>query len=294
MGVRRGARFAMIPKAPFTAISLVVLLGFSSGLSAQQAKAPTLEAILERVEANLNRYDASVPSFFCDEHVTSKMEHGSMVEDDPRNVDTITDSVFRIKRLLNPDHTTTLAESREIKTVDGKPATSQKIDGPAMLRGWFEGGLAIVSPSQTACMNYTLQRIKKNHSADPYVVRFATVLTPQNTADCLLKEETKGRVFIDPASMQVTHLELTTPHHTIVEGDWYRSPVVGKRDLSIDYAPVELDGQTFWMPSTITLHATSGAGTFHRIIWSFHASYRNYHKLEVNSRILPGFKRPAR
>jgi hypothetical protein len=280
-------------RAPYRTISLVALIGVSSALYAQHAKTTTLEEILQRVEANLNHYDAGVPSFFCDEHVTSKMEHGSMVEDDPRNVDTVTDSVFRLKRTLNPDHTTTLVESREIKTVGGKPATSQKMDGPTMLRGWFEGGLAIVSPSQTACMNYTLQRIDRNHPAEPYVIRFATVLTPQNSAGCLLQEKSKGRVFIDPVSMQVTHLELTTPHHTIIEGDSYRSPVVGKRDLAIDYAPVQLEGQTFWMPSTITLHATSGSGTFHKIVWSFQANYRNYHKLEVKSRILPGFEKPA-
>jgi hypothetical protein len=295
MGVHPRVRFAMISKASSTAISLVALIGFSSALCAQQqAKTPTLEEILQRLEANLNHYDAGVPSFFCDEHVVSEREHSQRkMEHGQRNENIITDSVFRLKRTLNPDHTTTLVESREIKTVDGKPATSQDMDGPTMLRGWFEGGLAIVSPSQTTCMNYTLQRINKNHPADPYVVRFATVLTPQNSADCLLQEDSKGRVFIDPASMQVTHLELTTPHHTIIEGDSYRSPVVGKRDLTIDYAPVQLEGQTFWMPSTITLHATSGSGTFHMIVWSFRATYRNYHKLEVKSRILPGFERPA-
>ena len=94
--------------------------------------------------------------------------------------------------------------------------------------------------------------------------------------------------------MQITHLELTTPHHTIIPEDSYRSAVVGKRVLTVDYAPVLLGGQTFRMPSTITLRATSGSGTFHMIVWSFRATYRNYHKLEVKSRILPGFERPAR
>ncbi|MDW5264882.1 MULTISPECIES: hypothetical protein [Acidobacteriaceae] len=283
----------MTSKALSTAISLVALIGLSSALCAQQPKAPTLEEILQRLEANLNHYDAGVPSFFCNEHVISEVKHDLRNEHDPRNEDTVIDSVFRLKRTPSPNHTTTLVESREIKTVDGKPATSQDMDGPTMLRGWFEGGLALVSSSQTACMNYTLQGTKKNHPADPYIVRFATVLTPQNTADCLLQEDSKGRVFIDPASMQITHLELTTPHHTIIEGDSYRSPVIGKRELTIDYAPVQLDGQTFWMPSTITLHAISGSGSFHMIVWSFRATYRNYHKLEVKSRILPGFERPA-
>jgi hypothetical protein len=41
------------------------------------------------------------------------------------------------------------------------------------------------------------------------------------------------------------------------------------------------------MPSTITMRSTSGAGTFHMAVWSFRATYGNYHKLEVTSHILP-------
>lgn len=270
-------------------MSLVALLGFSSALCAPRAKTPTLEEILDRLEANLNHYDARVPSLFCDEHVVS-----SQVEPGMRDQNTITDSVFHLKRTPNPDHTTTLVESREIKNVNGKPPTSQDMNGPTLLSGAFEGGLAVVSLKQTACMNYTLQQINRNRPTEPYIVRFATVLTPQNSAGCLLQENSKGRVFIDPASMQITHLELTTPRHAIIPGNSYTSPVVGKRVITVDYAPVLLGGETFWMPSTITMRVTSGSGTFHMIVWSFRATYRNYHKLEVTSRILPGSQAPVR
>lgn len=135
-------------------------------------------------------------------------------------------------------------------------------------------------------MRYTLERIKRNGLPAPHVVRFSTALTPENTADCLLQEKSEGRVFIDPASMQITHLELTTPHHHIASG------VAGERILSVDYAPVVLDGQTFWMPATITSRVTSGKNTFHAMVWSFRATYRNFHKLEVTSRILPAGAAP--
>jgi len=256
-------------------------------MCAQRAKMATLEEILQRLEANLNHYDTSVPNLFCDEHVISQVEPGL------RSQDTITDSVFRLKRTANSDHTTTLVESREIKSVNGKPATSQDMDGPTLLSGAFEGGLAVVSLNQRVCMGYALQRVKRNRPTEPYIVRFATALTSENSADCILQEKSKGRVFIDPASMQVTHLELTTPHHVIVPGSSYKSPVVGERFLTVDYAPVLLGGETFWMPSLITLRSISGARTFHTIVWSFQATYRNYHKMEVTSRILPGYKAPA-
>jgi hypothetical protein len=281
-------RFAIASRTSFTVISLVAFLGFSSALCAQLREMPTLNEILERLEVNLKHYDAHVPSLFCDEHVIS-----SRMERKLPDQDTITDSIFRLKRTPEPDHTTTLVESREIKSINGKPATSQDMDGPALLSGIFEGGLTVVSLSQTACMNYTLQPIDRNRPAEPYIVRFATVLNPQNSADCFLQEKSKGQVFIDPASMKVTHLEITTPRHTIVAGSAFTSRVVGKRELTVDYVPVLLNGETFWMPSAITMRITSGSGTFHMIVWSFQATYRNYHRLEVTSRILPSSERPA-
>ena len=264
-----------------------VLWGFSATMSAQPTKTPTLEEILQRLEANLNHYDARLPSLFCDEQVISNVEPGQ------RQQDIITDSVFRLKRSTNADHTTTLVESREIKNVNGKAPTSRDLKGPSLLSGVFEGALAIISSNQTTCMNYALQRINRHRATEPYIIRFATVLTPDNSSDCLLQENSKGRAFIDPASMQITRLELTTPHHTIIPADRYSSSVIGKRVLTVDYAPVVLDGEAFWMPSTIASRETSDPGTFHMTVWSFQATYRNYHKLKVTSRILPGNEAPA-
>jgi len=274
-------RLRMSPLVPARTILLAAFLGLSLPAFSQRIKTPTLEEILQRLDDNLNRYDTRIPSFFCDEHAISKVEPGK------RDQNTVTDSVFRLKRTPNPDHTSTLVESREIKTVNGEPATSQDMDGPTLLNGMFEGGLAVVSLNQTVCTNYTLERIKNSRPDAPYIVRFATVLTPQNSAKCLLQEESKGRVLIDPVSMQITRLELTTPHHVIIPGTAYRSPIIGQRVLTVDYLPVALNGENFWLPSTIRMTATSGSGTFHKIVWSFQAAYRNYHKLQVTSRIVP-------
>lgn len=270
------------------AIFVVASLGFSPMAYAQQPKTPTLEQILQRLEANLNHYDRGLPSLFCDEHVLSQVEAGH--SDD----DTITDATFRLKRAENADHTTTLVESREIQKVNGKPpAPRDRKAFPSMLSGAFEGGLAVVSLEQKACMRYTLERIRGNRPNQPYIINFATALTPQNSADCLLQEKSKGRVFIDPASMEITHLELTTPRHVIIPGNIDESPVIGKRVVTVDYAPVVLDGDTFWMPSAISSRDTSTSEGLHPTVWSFQASYRNYHRLEVRSRILPGTGAPV-
>jgi len=279
-------RFAMTFRTSLPAVSLGALLGLSSVLHAQRTNTPDLNEILERLDANLNHYDKGVPSFFCDEHVISKVEPGLPSDN------SATDSIFRVRRTASPDHTTALTESRDIKTVNGRPATKKDIAGPTLLDGAFEGGLAVVSLNQTACMNYTLQRAKGKSPNEPYIVRFATVLTPQNTANCLLQEKSSGSVTIDPVSMQITHVEITTPRHIIIHGNPYTSPVIGRRLLTADYAPVALGSETFWMPTTITMRAISGSGTFHPEVWSFVASYSNYHKLEVTSRILPPGETP--
>lgn len=271
--------------ASSTAALLLALL--APTLAAQQTKPPTLNEILRRLQANLNHYDSSVPSLFCDEHVVS-----SRFQPKVPDQNTVTDSIFRLRRTPGPGHTTTLVESREIRTVDGRPATSQEMDGPALLSGVFEGGLAVVSPSQAACMDYTLQPISRKHPDRPYIIRFATAPHPANPADCLLQEKSSGRAFIDSASLEISHLEITTPRHVIEPGSAFSPRVIGRRELTVDYAPVLLGGETFWLPSSIAMRTISSPGTFHSIVWSFQAAYRNYHRLEVTTRILPAGEAP--
>jgi hypothetical protein len=271
------------------AISFVALLGlgsfgFSFALRAQRATTPTLDEILKRLEANLDHYDRSLPSLFCDEHFVSRVEPGRSDEN------AVADSIFRLKRTENPDHTTSLVESRDLKRVNGKPTALPPAKGfPSHpLSGAFEGGFAVVSLTQKSCMKYRLERIHPGRPDQPYVVDFETALTRENKADCLLQEKGKGRVFIDPASMEITRLEMTTPRHVIVRGNAYAPPVIGRWLVTMNYAPVVLDGDTFWMPSEITSRDMSTSEGFHSTTWTFEATYRNYHRLEVKSRILAG------
>ena len=241
-----------------------------------QNRSVTLDQILQRLEQNLQEYDSKIPSFFCDEHLVSEMFPGR------RQDITVADSIFRVKRVENPDHSTSLAESRELKGF-GAPSSSD-FEGPAMIEGAFEGGLAVVSASQQACMEYDLEKPKHG----TYVIRFKTRDDPPRPADCLLQEKAHGQVSVDAVSMQITRLELITPHHTIGGGQhpWYR-PMKGEWVVTAEYAPVTLDGKKFWMPANISSRVTSDPNTFHSTTWLFKASYRNFHKLEVTSRVVP-------
>ena len=252
-------------------VLLYTFLG-SNLVRAQQTPQPTLDEILLRLENNLHHYDSQVPNFFCDEHVASLMVYGK------KRQSSVTDSVFRLKRVLNLDQATTFIESREIKTVNGIPAVGTHISGPSILTGVFSGGLDTVSLSQKACMRYTLLPIRPG---EPYIVQFATLPGNHRPPDCVLREDGSGQVFIDPATMQVKRMEAIVPHHIILP-----TQTVDVWRITIDYSPILLGGQTFWMPTKITSRATPTADD-DLAIWSFDASYTNYHKLEVTSHILP-------
>jgi|GEM_PF-3960388 len=109
---------------------------------AQQPPPPTLDAILLRLESNLNYYDKQVPDFFCGEHVVSLLSYG------PKHQSTVTDSLFRVVRTASG----ALAESHEIKMINGTPSSGEHIGGPAILGGVFKSGLDAVSLSQKACV----------------------------------------------------------------------------------------------------------------------------------------------
>ncbi len=177
IGVRRNIASSTIALAAF-------VLSLSSGhtLRAQQSSVPTLDEILARLEHNLQIYETTVPSFFCDEHVVSGVIPSIGIPD------TVSDGIFRLKRIVNPDKTINLEESRLVKTVNGKPADAEDLNGPVVLKGAFSGGLAIVSLGQKTCMRYSLRPIKASHPDAPYIVQFESTFDIKHSTNCLLRE----------------------------------------------------------------------------------------------------------
>src|ERR1700751_3733511 len=126
-------------------------------------------------------------------------------------------------------------------------------------------------------MRYTLHPIE---GGAPYVIEFATLPDNQLRRDCAIWEDGAGRVLVAPVTMQVTRMELEVPHHKITFGE------AGVWKIAIDYGRTEIAGQTFWMPVTITSTATPSE-VYTPTVYKFSARYRDYHKLEVRSRIVP-------
>ena len=254
-------------------ILLVVLAALTNrALPEQEPKPnssePTLKEILHRLQDNLNRYRALVPSFYCNEHIVSDVNASGTRQWES------TDATFRVARNASG----TLIESREVNAIDGTSINGKKLkNSPVILSHVFNGGLVAVSEDQTSCMQYTLE---PGHSNKTYVISFATLPEARNRVQCVLKDDGSGRVFVDEDTLHVTKMELEAPHHMINTGE------VGVWKISIDYSALELGGQTFWMPgvlsSTFVVNDPNSP-----IVYSYLAHYFEYHKLDVSSRIVP-------
>jgi hypothetical protein len=279
---RRGLMLPVRSTPPHRCLPLLVLLAAASHIFAQPAQPLTLDDAIAKLQANLDDYDKSIPSFLADEHLESTMHQFGMRGASAPNYETIAESVFRLKRDIDSEnHTETLNESREIRIIDGKPANGREIDAPTMLSGAFSGGLAMVSNDEQPCMRYTLEPVKRRK---PIVVRFVSAPADQRPEHCILMEDGFGRVMIDPVSMQISRIEVQVPHHAMTPRyiDGTSAPVTMTRwRVEVDYKPVVLDARTFWLPSKITSTMSND-----QTAWSFLATYRNYHKLEVRSRLI--------
>ncbi|MCU1225622.1 MAG: hypothetical protein JWQ42_3715 [Edaphobacter sp.] len=239
-----------------------------------------LEGILLRLQIQRWAYTASVPSFFCDEHVVSNLYRlqitsGRTIAD---SIGTTTDSIFRLKRSDSHVAPVQLTEAREIKSVNNKPTQGEAISGPAIFVGAFSNALTLVSLDLIHCYDYHVTPRQHLRRAPALVIEYSLKPSLVSDSSCPGPEIQIGRAYIDPQTFQILRIEMRTPNHEINSG------IYGPWIWSIDYGPVAFDGKTFWMPKIITSKATSKSL---KTEWSFVATYRNYHKLTVTSRILP-------
>jgi VWFA-related protein len=255
------------------------------------------DELVLRVWDNYVEYLSSIPNVFADEHVVSSLTTASYnspskqgVHDSEMTstVDSTTDSIFRLKRFSADGKTTDLIESREVKYVNGHAAAKdQSLTGPAILIGAFSRAPNILSPELKDCYDYRLLPSMRHKPGEALLFLHANVLvleyalkSPLPTgAQCPVSEQTIGRAFIDPSSMQIVRLEQQRPRHDEGSG----RPVAWS--WSIDYARVIMDGKHFWLPKTISSKSSSLDGG--RFKWSFLATYGNYHLMTVTSTILP-------
>ena len=265
------------------AVTIVVALAFPSPAQplrapAQQpveepaASPPQMHDILLRLQENLWDYLGHVPDVFADEHVVSVLK-----QEGSRDVKTTTDSVFRLVRskTLGEEHIFT--ETREIKLVNRKPAKNDDLRGPAIFTGAFSTGVAMVSLEMSRCFDYTLEPSTLLNKVPAIPIAFVLKPDMLNDDSCPGPEPQSGRAWFEPGTFHPLRVEMVIPNHRDNNGlrvlwTW-----------SVEYAPVTFDSRQFWLPRTIASNAVANNASG---VWSFTATYSNYHKLNVSSRII--------
>jgi hypothetical protein len=255
---------------------LVVTLCYAS--PAQSV--PKLNQILPRIQEHVKEFEHSLPDFICDEKITSKeLMAGKTIHE------TDIDSIFRgtQNRDKNPDKKyQAFTEWRDIQTIDGRPAPKgQQLTGPFLFGGGFSSILVeIFSAENSRYFNYKVIGIDKVDGQAAVVLKFET----QKDQQALLHRELfgtqyvmkgSGKAWIDLSSMNVLRLEIQ-----------YLDPPMpeGVLSLSVDYAPVVIKEQTFWMPKTVTAEQTVPNPKM-PVGGQYVAEYSNYQEFKVSVRM---------
>jgi hypothetical protein len=256
------------------------LLYLALGSASFSQYVPKLSQILPRVQDHVKEFEHSLPDFICDEKITSReLMAGTTIHE------TDIDSTFRgtQNRDKNPERKyQPFTEWRDIQMVDGRPAPKgQQLTGPFLFGGGFSSILVeIFSPENSRYFNYKVIGAESLDGKAALLIKFETKKGQQ----ALLHRELfgtqyvmkgSGKAWIDLASMNVLRLELQ-----------YLDPPMpeGVLSLAVNYAPVVIKEETFWMPKTVTAEQTV-PNPKAPVGGQYVAEYSNYQEYKVSVRI---------
>jgi hypothetical protein len=228
---------------------------------------PSLDVLLNRLDAYAKEYRATLPSLSCDEQITSqslnkkgKIRHEVKVE-----------STLREMR-FEYDPNDPFVEKREFKSVDGhRPkAKFQTSNLPYFVEGGFSGLVGFKQWEQRDCFDDHVT------SADGgRTVRMEMTLRtkPTNNSCAKLPAGFHRTVVADVETGRILHSERTiAPEAAAKNTEVYFG--------GIDYAPQKLGERTFWLPQRFDSHDAQNMGRMSVI-------YSNCHRYTGELKILP-------
>lgn len=232
---------------------------------------PSLDVLLDRLDAYAKQYQATLPSLSCDEQITSqalnskgKATWGLKTQSTLREV--------RTEDLYFP-----FVEKREFKTVDGRrpKATFKTSQMPYFVEGAFASLVGFKGWEQRECFDYVATSVDRSKT-----VRLEMTLKakPANPSCARLPAGFHRTVIADSETARILHTERVI------------APEVAERGTEayfggIDYAPQKLGEQTFWLPSRFYSHDAQNTGRMF-------ATYSNCHRYTGELKILPGVSFP--
>ena len=230
----------------------------------------SIDGIILRLQIHTWEYLRSVPDFFADEMVISEVQGVGMP-----SIKTMTESVFRLRRGDSSIFPPELSESRAVRH-SSDSYNAETIKGPALLIGGFSNGLATITLTQKNCFDFHIEKHGDLRHRPVFQLDYR-LKQDVHGQECIPWPGASGKVIVDAATFDVLHFEMNVPNYQIVPN------IQGLWRWSIDYMPVTLGGRVFTMPEHIASNCVSSDG---KIVWTYSAAYRNYHKTDVHSRIL--------
>lgn len=264
-----------------SSVSLYALKGLAISLicsataCGQETVSPELQRILNTLANNREFYSSHIPDFFCAEHVVSHLDTGKHFE---RQQIEVSDSTFRLQRVTSSTRSPLLIESRGQMRINGTASSRTELGGPLALINVFSRALDDTSSNQVGCAKYVLEGSRGSQSGDLVKIHFESVPGRPGTSGCAFAEFASGTVTFDQHTQQTTQIDVTVPSHLITTNYF------GKWNLSVRYGPVALGENTYWLPQRVT--STLVPVDEENVVWWFTATYSNFHKYDVKSRIL--------
>jgi hypothetical protein len=228
---------------------------------------PSLDVLLDRLDAYAKQYQATLPSLECDEQITSQAlnKKGKVMWE----VKVLSD----LREIRTGDLNDPLLEKREFRLVDGHRAGAgfQTAQMPYFVVGGFAGLVGFKRWQQRECFDYVVSSADNGQT-----VRLEMTLKTELTSpSCAKLPAGFDRIVIaEPETGRILHTERTIePGAAEMNNEAYFG--------GIDYAPQKLGGEIFWLPSRFYAHDANNTGRMF-------ATYSNYHRYTGELKILPG------
>lgn len=239
--------------------------------------APAVSDVIARVQRNVEVLLTTVPDFYCDERVTSQLFVKGKLKREVKPV-----FIVRATHTGAGGTLGDLRETRELVSVDGKPAkVSDHPYIPLTFGGGFSEGLKLFIPEGARCFDFSLSGTERIGNRVLLVLNGTT--KDGQSEDCPVPGST-AKAWIDSQTMQVLRVE---PPKDRLKMSTLNPGGAPKEEFllawSAEYRMIRIDGKPFWMPSVVRAEAVSTEKPLTR---RWLAEYGNYHKFEVNSRIV--------
>jgi hypothetical protein len=268
-------------KAP-ARYSVLILLLCAGVLAQDGAKQPltSVDEIVSRVQHNVEQTLTSLPDFLCDEQITNQEIYKGKLRFEKKAV-----SVIRSIRTKHAGTENDFEESREVRTINGKPAEGQELDLPFAVNGASGAALATVfGPGNIRCFDF---RVTGSEQRMGNTVLVLSVTGKENAKDlggaCASKTPgAGGTLLIATEEMQVVSMDhgwRPLKLHRTADGE----TVNGIVRWSVEFRPVTIGERSFWMPATSRAEAVMKDSP-RRLLYL--AEYSNYHKFNVTAKIV--------